>query len=417
MRPASYFAASLTLAASIGFGCNANMGNPMTGQGTGGTPSNGGSGGAVTPGGSGGAAGATSPSVIPPSAAFDCKTVTELNAELYLRKLAPMVVQRVLSVEERDQIKAQKGCAIEPILTGWTNDPAFVASSRRFLEETLQTSGQLREVDFDLPGNLAAYLVKNRKPWSEIITSSTCYDRDLNPKACDTGAPYSAGVITTRAFIGGRTSRFNLSRASAMLLNFACRAYPMEEDLQPRMEKPWLMPLFQANSPAEQTDPRAANLANNGFGCYICHGQFSVHAQFFVKFDGTGLWVAGATGIQDPEGELGRSTGGLMASHLTEPTKVGLEGIQMFGKPAKNLAEAAQIMVASPTFLECAAKRYLDYFLGVPDQAIAYDGNLFPGLGARIRAKNPNPTLQEIVLALFTDPSVVHSVIVAAGGT
>jgi len=410
--------ATLFAAAAIGLSCSADPGT-MPGAGSGGTappPGGGAGGGTVVSGGSGGGSGMLPPTGITPSAKFDCKTISDVGAEAYLRKLAPMIVQRVLTTEERTQIKAQKGCAIEPILTNWTTQDAFVASSRRFLEESLQVSGQFRGVDFDIPGNMAAFLVKNKKPWSNIITSDTCYDKDLNPQACDTGAPYSAGVLTTRAFIGGRTSRFNLSRASAMLLNFACKAYPMEDNLQPRMEKLWLQPLFQANSPAEQTDPRGATLANNGFGCYICHGQFSVHAQFFVKFDGTGIWQAAATGIQDPMGELGRSVNGTMASHLKDPERAGLEGIQMFGKPAKNLAEAARIMVDSPTFIECSAKRYLDYFLGVPDQAIAYDLNLFPGLGERIRAKTPNPTLQEIVMALFTDPSVVRSVIAAAGG-
>jgi hypothetical protein len=413
-----FTATPLFAAAALALGCTApDPGNPVSGAGTGGTTTPpGGAGGAVVSGGTGGASGVMPPTGIIPSAKFDCKTVSDVGAEIYLRKLAPMIVQRVLTPEERAQIKTQKGCAIEPILAGWTTQDAFVASSRRFLEESLQVSGMFRDVDFDIPGNMAAYLVKNKKPWSNIITSDTCYDKDLNPHACDTGAPYSAGVLTTRAFIGGRTSRFNLSRASAMLLNFACRAYPMEDALQPRMEKPWLQPLFQANSPAEQTDPRGATLANNGFGCYICHGQFSVHAQFFVKFDGTGLWQAAATGIQDPVGELGRSLNGLMASHLKDPERAGLEGIQMFGKPAKNLAEAARIMVDSPTFIECAAKRYLDYFLGVPDQAISYDLNMFPGLGERIRTKTPNPTLQEIVMGLFTDPSVVRSVIAAAGG-
>jgi len=421
-RPA--LTAALSCLSVLGWGgCTPDMGvsskgGAGAGAGTGGMtapPSTGG--GSGGPGASGGANGTTAPDGVAPSPAFDCKTVSETGAEVYLRKLAPMIVQRVLTPDERSQITAKKGCAIEPIIAAWTTEDVFIASSRRFLEETLQVSGQLRDVDFDLPGNLVAHIVKNKRPWSDVILSETCYDKDLNARACDTGAPYSAGVITTRAFIGGRTSRFNLSRASAMLLNFACRQYPMEDALQPRMEKTWLMPLFQANSPQEQTDPRGASLANNGFGCYICHGQFSVHAQFFVKFDGTGLWKEAANGVQDPMGELGRSLNGLMASHLQDPTRTGLEGIQMFGKPAKNLAEAARIMVDSPTFVECAAKRYLDYLLGVPDQAITYDARLFPGLGARIRAKNPDPTLQDIILALFTDASVVRSVTVAAGGS
>src|SRR4029453_12898428 len=105
------------------------------------------------------------------------------------------------------------------------------------------------------------------------------------------------------------------------------------------------LPMFQATAPEEQVDERAKNGFGNGFGCYTCHGQFSLHAQLFVKFDGSGLYRATANGLQDPApgAELGRSaTPGIMASHFKDPERASLEGIELFGTPVKNLGEATK---------------------------------------------------------------------------
>jgi hypothetical protein len=208
-----------------------------------------------------------------------------------------------------------------------------------------------------------------------------------------------------------RVSRYNLQRASALLRNFACRQYPMEATLQPLADKPTLLPMFQAQTPEEQTDPRAQDGFGDGFACYACHGQFSIHSQLFVKFDEAGMWQADATGIQDEMDELGRSENGTMASHFSDPTLSALEGVNVFGTPVANLAEAAQVMVESPTFVECAANRYLDSVLGIQSGTIFYKNGLFVGLGERIRAVNPDPTFPAIAEALLTDPDVVVSII------
>jgi len=190
----------------------------------------------------------------------------------------------------------------------------------------------------------------------------------------------------------------------------------MEEELQPHVQKDWLIPMFQAQTPEEQTDPRAKNGFGQGAACYTCHGQFSIHAQLFVKFDGKGLWQTGATGMQSEGDELGRSMNGTMASHFADTVRAGKEGIEIFGKPVANLAEAAKIMARSPTFVECAANRYLDYVLGVQSGTIEYDNQVFVQMGERIRAVNPDPTFSDIAVALFTDPVVVRSIIKSVTG-
>jgi hypothetical protein len=68
-------------------------------------------------------------------------------------------------------------------------------------------------------------------------------------------------------------------------------------------------------------------------------------------------------------------------------------------------------MVESPTFVECAANRYLDSVLGIQSGTIFYKNGLFVGLGERIRAVSPDPTFPAIAEALLTDPDVVVSII------
>jgi hypothetical protein len=340
--------------------------------------------------------------------------VSPEQTEVYLGKLAPSLVQRVLTPAERAQISTEGGAAIRPILAAWLQEPGFIKSARRFIELGLQVSGQKNDVNFDLPGNIVEYVVSNARPWSEILTSETCYDAALQPIACDTGAPYTAGVLTTRAFMISRASRFNLTRSSALLRNFACQVYPQEETLQPRIDRGRLIPMFQADTAEEQTDERAKSGFGNGLGCYSCHGQFSLHSQLYVKFDHIGLYVPNATGLQDPEGELGRSVNGLMASHLQNPAEAASEQSNMFGQTVMNLKDAARVVASQSTFAPCAARRFLDFTLGVPSGSIDYDERIFEEVVIATQATDP--TLQAILLSLFTHPVVIESVTSSLNG-
>jgi hypothetical protein len=401
LRRAMVLAVGLTGAA-----CNANLAMP-------GMPVDGSGGSNVAPG----TGGSNTPAPPAQVDGFKLSSLTAIQADAYLRKMAPSVVGRVLSSAERAQIQSQRGDAIAPIVAAWVKEPAFVDSARRFLETSLAVSGKTEGINFDLPGNLATYLVKNRLPWSQVITSDKCYDDALAPVPCDTGAPYTAGALTTRAFMISRVSRYNLQRASALLRNFACRQYPMEPELQPRAEKTWLISMFQAQTPEElKNDPLAKNGFGQGFACYTCHGQFSIHAQLFMKFAEDGLWHAEANGAQSPKEELGRSDNNLMASHFANLEQSKLEGINIFGKPVQNLAEAARVMASSPTFVECAANRYLDVALGVQSGTIEYNNDLFVELGKRIRAQSPDPSFDVIINALLTDTHVVRSIVKSLTG-
>jgi hypothetical protein len=241
------------------------------------------------------------------------------EARIYLESLAPMIVGRLLSVDENNLIYHFGADAIVPIVEAWIHEPGFGDTARAMLQVKLSASGNKDGVDFELPGNLAAHLARNDRPYHEIITADYCVDPAGVQIPCDTGAPYTAGVLTTRAYLIANQSRFNLRRARRMMFNFACEVYPMSVDLQPPVAKADLIPMFQAMTKDEQTVPEAANGFGNGEACYKCHSQFSAHAQLYVRFAQDGLWHADATGLQDPMNELGRSTNGLFTSHFAAP--------------------------------------------------------------------------------------------------
>jgi hypothetical protein len=216
-------------------------------------------------------------------------------------------------------------------------------------------------------------------------------------------------VLTTRAFMVANLGRFNLTRARTVLGGFACRKYPMEDELQPRLAKETLIPMFQADTPSEQQDPLAVNGFGNGFGCYACHGQFGAHAQLFVKFDSQGKWIAAATGVQDPKGELGRAANGLMASHLADKAAAASEQAPMFGRSVANLAEAAKLLASHPLFVECAAAQALRFGLDL-DESTSLDSGVLAAIAAAARAGG-DPTFGEIVQQVFSHPWVIRSVV------
>lgn len=330
----------------------------------------------------------------------------------YLNAIAPMLVERFVGPNELVRVDEKKGAAIPAVLQSFTEDPKLENAARRLIEKLLSASGERDGIDFSLPGNLAAHLVKERQPWTQILTADRCYDDTDRAIDCDSGAPFTAGVLGTRAYLAGRASRFNLTRSSTVMRGFACVSYPIADELQPRIEKSRLIPMFQATNPDEQQDERAKSGFGNGFGCYQCHGQFSLHAQLFVKFDRKGLYRPEATGIQDPKGELGNSTDNLMASHLADPLQAKEERSELFGKPVANLGEAAKVLAGSPVFLPCAARKIIDAVTGT-DAATTIDQALLDEIAAaaKARAKNGEPTFQDIVVATFSHPVVVYSVL------
>ena len=359
----------------------------------------------------------TPPETIGPEVVYDVPEFTGAQILEYMRSISQLLVSRPLTSAEADTVVAGGVDAIEPMLRAWAGEPAFADNARYLMQQKLKASGERDGIDFELPGNLVAHVVKNDLPWSTILTADYCVDRAGEQAPCDSGAPFVAGVLSTRAYLAGNASRFNLGRANRMMNVFACRIYPMEAELQPYLDKTQLIPMFQANSAEEQTVAEAQGGFGNGSGCYTCHGQFGAHAQLFVKFDESGMYQPEATGQQDPAGELGRSVDGLMTSHFNDAARAADERSQLFGREVTNLADAARILASSEPFLPCQARGILQHTFGLGESAdLATE--MLQAIASRAQEISTDPTFADIVVATFTEPRVILSVVGAVeGGT
>lgn len=338
--------------------------------------------------------------------------LTTEQARLYLSRIAPVIAGRSLQYEEQAMIDDLGEAAIEPLVRQWVEQPGFAEAIRYLVQQQLHASGEREGVDYELPGNLAAEVAGLRLPWSTILTADYCVAADGSHIECDTGAPYAAGVLATRAYMIANKGRFNLSRAKLMLETFACRIYPMEPNIQIPIEKPRLIQMFRAETADEQTVAEAEGGFGNGIGCYFCHSQFSAHAQLFVRFDADGNWRADGTGQQDPYGELGRSFDGLYASHMVDPFEAADESTQMFGQPVANLRDAGEVIADHPLFPECTVKNLVAHAFSLSAGATEdIAPELVTTLAGRATAERQDPSIDEYVVAVFTHPEVIDAAI------
>ncbi|MEQ1875287.1 MAG: hypothetical protein ABL958_01485, partial [Bdellovibrionia bacterium] len=307
---------------------------------------------------------------------------------------------------KRTVAQLKRGAAIEPIIKHWLYNEFFSEAANVMIQTQLMTSGSSADINFNLPGNLVKYLVRNGLPYSNVLTADYCVADNGKKRSCDTGAPYSAGILTTRAFMTINYGRFNLGRAGKMMRYFACMDYPMNKKVQIPLKRERLIPLFQTEVATPGAD------FGNGLACYNCHSQFGAHAQFYVKFDSNGIYQPAATGIQNPDLEAGKSFNGLNASHLLNPAESAAENSQMFGVESENLAAAAKVLASSDVFLECATRNAMHFFLRMTDsEASAIDKDLIQSIVAAARKENPEPTLNLLMEKVLTNDLVIESVL------
>lgn len=345
------------------------------------------------------------------SVPLEVEKLTAAQVELYLRYLSPVMAARGLSPQERALISDAKSDALGSVLQSWTQDEAFADLIRDLMETGLRTSGQQNGIDHNLPGQLVWHTVKQQAPWAEILTSKTCYDDKDLPIPCDTGAPYTAGVLSTRGFLASNAGRFNLLRSRTLMKVFACQDYPQPANLQPLAEKQKLIAMFRAETQTDQLDEKAKDGFGNGFACYSCHGQFAYHSQLFVKFDRTGQWLSSANGQQNPNAQPGDSFNGTSTSHFESNSDATSENSNMLGQNVAHLGDAAKTLSTSPTFIQCTAKRFLEHVLSV-EKAQPMDVEVVQDIVTQIAAKTNAPSMQEIALNALLHPSVVrHTVI------
>lgn len=352
------------------------------------------------------------PDAPSPEAPADDEPLTHEQVRAYLSRVAPVVAGRSMRYDEFEMVGEMGQDAVEPLLSQWVTEPGFAEAIRYLVQEQLHASGEREGVDYELPGNLAAEIAREGLPWSTLLTADYCVDAQGLHIDCDTGAPYAAGVLATRAYLIANKGRFNLSRAKLMLETFACRVYPMEHAIQPPIDKPVLIPMFRAETEAEQTVEEAQGGFGNGVGCYTCHSQFGAHAQLFVKFDDEGLWREEATGQQNPYDELGRSFDGLYTSHMFDPYEAADETSQVFGQSVANLREAGEVIADNELFGQCTVKNLVAHAFDLKAGATEdISDALVETLADRIANGESDPGIDDYVVSIFTDEQVIRAAV------
>ena len=290
-----------------------------------------------------------------------------------LQRIAPMVLGRGMTQNERKELKEDKS-SIEKMLKDWTRDSFFSKSIRYWAETSLATSGERDGINFNLPGNLVEYVVRNNRPLNEILTADYCINQKLKKRDCDTQAPFGAGVVTTRAYMVSHNGSFNLRRGHHLINLFLCQSVPLDSDTQPLDKKEILFKYFQVTKADEAPDDFPQ--FGNGEACYFCHAQFAPITQPFVKFDRLGMYIKNANGQIDLNLHFGQSTSTLYASHYDETKLSSSEASQYLGKPTNNLAEAMQALTKHKRFKPCLAKNLIEHFFQInsksKDQSIPF---------------------------------------------
>ncbi len=341
----------------------------------------------------------------------EAQSVDVKKASFYLNRLSGMVVGRPLNNSELTQIESKGLAAIEPIVDAWVKDPAFANSGQRFAEDLLRVSGNNGTVDFDVPGYMMRYLVKNNLPYSDLLTANYCVNTNDQTVACDSGAPAGAGVLTSRAFLAKYAGPYNIARASKVMKFFTCTSYPMDQNLEPSLSITDLIDVFSTTE--------GGFSFGNGTNCFSCHGQFGLHAQIFVKFNNNGQYVASANGLQSSAATAlpGQSTQGTYTSHMIDPVKAASENSRMLGRTVANIREAAFSLVEHPNFYNCAVEKATRYFLRLDETQISQVNKLlFKEIATRAKALSSQPTLAQMVKQILIHPTVINSV-VTTGGT
>ena len=322
----------------------------------------------------------------------------------YMSFLSVRLVGRSLNTTEINLLKANGSQAFSSIVSNWVNEAGFAASMQIYMDTLMGTSGVSSSGDFNLPGYLAKDIVLKKKPYSELLTAQSCVNSTGQPIACDTQAPFTAGVLTTKAFLVTYKGAYNISRAAKLLKKFTCSSYPLSDADEPRLTQEELITQFAT---------QAGKITfGNGNNCYSCHSQFGLHTQFFVKFDTNGVYKSLATGLQNPSTAVtdGFSTDSTYTSHLKSAVRAKDESSRIFGRSAKNLADAAKIVVEHPRFKTCAAQNLMKYSLRLSDQDLAsVNTALFEEIVKSAVSTNQDPQFADLIKSIVTNKHVFNS--------
>ena len=323
-------------------------------------------------------------------------------AKSYMSLLSSQIVGRPLNASEINLIERGAERSFSQIVRQWVSSPEFLDSAQRYVEVFTRTSGQSGGVSYDLPGYIGRDIARRSRPYKELITANSCVDRNGNQTACDTGSPFSAGLLTTRAFLRTTKGAYNISRAGKMTSRFLCSTYPLPQSEEPKLDRAALVPEFATTS-GEIT-------FGNGNNCYSCHAQFGKHTQVFIKFNLDGTYVPSATGLQVTGATDGFSNNNLLTSHLRDPVRAQSERSEILGQPVQNLREAALVMANSQRFLPCAVQNMMRHFLRLSDQnMLSIKTDLYQVIANEAIRLRSEPSFSHLIEAIVTNANVYNS--------
>lgn len=320
----------------------------------------------------------------------------------YMSGFSHQIVHRPLTTQEISLIRTQGVQSFETITREWFNDPRFIDSAQFYVENLIRTSGQTNTVNMDIPGYLGRDIARRQRPYADLVTAPTCVNREGQTMACDSGAPFSAGVLTTKAYLVTKVGPYNIARAGKMVSQFLCTTYPLPETDEPRIALTDLIPQFATVN--------GAITFGNGNNCYSCHSQFGHHAQLFVKFDLSGNYQASATGVQNPAATDGFSTNNTFTSHYRNAQRAAQESSQFLGQPAANLSAAGRVLAGNRRFLPCAVKNLMTHYMRLqPSVVTTIKPDLYMQIADRAKTYNMNPSFSHLLTAIIANQAVFDS--------
>lgn len=287
---------------------------------------------------------------------------------------------------------------------------------RDFYRAMFLMGGNIDGIDYDQVPNLAAHLVVNDKPVTEMLTAEYCVGPDLLPLPdCTDGAPAGqrAGVISNKAFLEkfGQADTVNMRRISVVHQIFSCGIYPDPLENPPPLvrtntpESAW--PINDNGTPDDPNDdfpdPQLAPFVDDPAGpsprihkkyqtklpsasgarCHDCHGLLNARRPVFTFYD--------TEGVYDPSRSIGLSTTNDGEDNVEAPSVNGsqdycsvitpetdddmdnanawecsMQNPPAFyrGQQVNNLKEFGAAILSHDRFYECMTTRHYNYALG-----------------------------------------------------
>ena len=273
-------------------------------------------------------------------------------------------------------------------------------------------------INYDEVPNLAAHLVLNDKPVTELLSAEYCVGNDFSMLAdCTNGAPAGqrAGVISTQAFLEkfGQADTVNMRRVSVVHQLFACGIYPDPDENPPPLartnapESAW--PNNDNGTPTDPADdffdPQLVPPVDDPMGplprlhkkyqtklpsaagarCHDCHGLLNARRPVFTFYAPDGVYDAtrsigrsttpadGSNNVEAPEVNGDQDYCGLITTgdpdddmdnqNPWECQSDNPQGIYL-GTPVSTLRDLGAAILSHDRFYECMATRHYNFVLG-----------------------------------------------------